>query len=155
MVYGNPFYISVVAPVAAIIITNLIVLVKVTIRLHGRFKHRRVISEARVAFACNILLGTTWVLAFFAVQEVTMVFQWLFCITNSFQGFFIFLFYTVRNQEVRKAWSKALGNHYPNHHGQRTSETEIQKTKKGWQFFFFFFNFLEPNLKLLFRSAFS
>ena len=103
------------APVAAIIITNLIVLVKVTIRLHGRFKHRRVISEARVAFACNILLGTTWVLAFFAVQEVTMVFQWLFCITNSFQGFFIF------PKELRKQ--------------------KFKKQKKVGNFFFFFLTF--------------
>ena len=137
MVYGNPFYISVVVPVAAIIITNLIVLVKVTIRLHGRFKRRRVMSEARVAFTCNILLGTTWVLAFFAVQEVTMVFQWLFCIANSLQGLFIFLCYTVRNQEVRKAWSKALRNHDPNNRSQRSSETEVQKTKRLAIFFFF------------------
>ena len=69
----------------------------------------RIISESRIAFACNVLLGTTWVLAFFAVEEVTMIFQWLFCITNSLQGFFILIFYTVRNQDVRNAWLKALG----------------------------------------------
>ena len=109
MVHGNPFYISIVAPVAAIIMTNLIVLVKVTVRLHRRFKHRSVISEVRIAFAFNLLLGTTWVLAFFAIEEVTMVFQWLFCITNSLQGLFIFLFYTVQNREVRKTWLNALG----------------------------------------------
>ena len=69
----------------------------------------RIISESRIVFACNVLLGTTWVLAFFAVEEVTVIFQWLFCITNSLQGFFILIFYTVRNQDVRNAWLKALG----------------------------------------------
>ena len=48
----------------------------------------RVISEARIAFACKVLLGKTWILVFFAVEEVTVAFQWLFCITNSLQGFF-------------------------------------------------------------------
>ena len=115
MVYGNPFYISVVAPVAAIMLTNIIILILVTVRLHRSSKHKpmndaaRIISESRIAFACNVLLGTTWVLAFFAVEEVTVIFQWLFCITNSLQGFFILIFYTVRNQDVRNAWLKALG----------------------------------------------
>ena len=115
MVYGNPFYISVVAPVAAIMLTNIIILILVTVRLHRSSKHKpmsdaaRIISESRIAFACNVLLGTTWVLAFFAVEEVTVIFQWLFCITNSLQGLFILIFYTVRNQDVRNAWLKALG----------------------------------------------
>ena len=107
MVYGNPFYISVVAPIAIILLVNIIILVMVTISLHSSSKCKpmsdavRVISEARIAFACKVLLGKTWILVFFAVEEVTVAFQWLFCITNSLQGFFIFLFYTVRNQEVR------------------------------------------------------
>ena len=115
MVYRNAFYICVVAPIAAILMGNIIILVMVTIRLHRNRKHKptsiitRVITKARVAFACNLFFGTTWVLAFFAVEEVTMVFQWLFCITNSLQGFFIFVFYTMRNKEVRNIWLKALG----------------------------------------------
>ena len=65
MVYGNPFYISVVAPVAAIMLTNIIILILVTVRLHRSSKHKpmsdaaRIISESRIAFACNVLLGTT------------------------------------------------------------------------------------------------
>ena len=143
MIYGNPFYISVVAPVATIILANIIVLILVTIRLHRSSKHKpmsdaaRIISEARIAFACNVLLGTTWVLAFFAVEEVTMVFQWLFCITNSLQGFFIFLFYTVRNQDVRNAWLKALGKDPSSKSSKpKTSENTDSKDKKGEKFDF-------------------
>ena len=110
----------------------------VTIRLHGSSKHKpmsdaaRVISEAKIAFACNVLLGTTWILAFFAVEEVTMVFQWLFCITNSLQGFFIFVFYTVRNQEVRNTWLKALGKDLLCNSSQpKRFENTSSKDKKG------------------------
>ena len=143
MVYGNPFYISVVAPVAAILLANIITLILVTIRLHRSSKHKpmsdaaRVISEARIAFACNVLLGTTWVLAFFAIEEVTMLFQWLFCIANSLQGFFIFLFYTVRNQDVRNAWLKALGKDSSSKSSKpKTSENTDSKDKKGKKFNF-------------------
>ena len=143
MVYGNTFYISVVAPVATIILANIIILILVTIRLHRSSKHKpmsdaaRIISEARIAFACNVLLGTTWVLAFFAVEKVAMVFQWLFCITNSLQGFFIFIFYTVRNQDVRNAWLKALGKDPSSKSSKpKTSENTDSKGKKGKKFDF-------------------
>ena len=95
------------------------ILIKVTITLHGsnngknlhksnNDKTMTVIKESRIAFGLNLLLGTTWILAFLAVEEVTMTFQWLFCIINSLQGFFIFVFYTVRVPDVRNAWLEAL-----------------------------------------------
>ena len=111
---GNPFYISLVAPVAVIIVCNTCVLCVVIVKLH---KHRKdkgeselsqLIADARIAFTCNVLLGTTWVFALFAVGEATMVFQWLFCIFNSLQGFFIFLFYTVRNPDLRKSMRRKM-----------------------------------------------
>ena len=141
MVYGNPFYISVVAPVAAKMLANIITLILVTVKLQRSSKHKpmsdntRVISEARITFACNVLLRTTWVLAFFAVKNVIMVFQWLFCIANSLQGFFIFLFYTVRNQNVRNAWLKALGKDTSSKPLKpKTPENTDSKDKKGKKF---------------------
>ena len=140
MVYGNPFYISVVTPVAVIILTNIVILIMVTFRLHKSIKQKkmsgaaRVMSEARIAFICNVLLGTTWILAFLAVGEATIIFQWLFSITNSLQGFFIFLFYIVQNQDVRKAWLKTLGKDVP----FRSSAKDIceykLKNKRGKKF---------------------
>ena len=58
----KPFYISVVAPIAIILFVNIIILVMVTISLHSSSKRKpmseavRVISEARIAFACKVLL---------------------------------------------------------------------------------------------------
>ena len=106
----------------------------VTISLHRKNKRKpmNIITEARRAFACNILLGTTWFLAFFAVEEVTMLFQWLFCLINSLQGFFIFLFYTARNQDVRNAWSEVLGKNLSCRLFQRkTPKNSSSKDKKG------------------------
>ena len=114
MVYGNPFYISVIAPIAAIWLVNTIILIIVMVKLHQSSKNKpmsdtvRVLSESRIAFACNILLGITWVFAFLAVGELTTFFQWLFCIFNSLQGFFFFIFYTLCSKNVRTSWSKEL-----------------------------------------------
>ena len=53
----------------------------VAIRLNKNSKRRPmnndalVISGARIVFACNVLLGTTWVLEIFAVEKVTMPFS--------------------------------------------------------------------------------
>ena len=114
MVHGNPFYISLVGPVALIIVFNTYVLCVVIVKLHKHYKEKiesefsQLITDARIAFTCNILLGTTWVFALFAVGKATMMFHWLFCIFNSLQGFFIFIFYTVRNPDLQKLLLRKL-----------------------------------------------
>ena len=124
MVHGYAFYIAVVVPVATILFTNTVTLIIVMYNLyqHGQKKARdlsdgdknkkpmidtaMIIFQARIAFACNVLLGITWVFALLAVGKATIYFQWLFCIFNSLQGFFIFVFYTLRNEDLKKAWAK-------------------------------------------------
>ena len=56
------------------------------------------------AFATSVLLGTAWVFGIIAIGNLRNVFQWLFCIFNSLQGIFIFIFHAARNLEVRKQW---------------------------------------------------
>ena len=114
MVRGNPFYISLLAPVALILVSNTCVLCVVIVKLHKHRKNKgqselsQLITDARIAFTCNILLGTTWVFALFAVGEAATIFQWLFCIFNSLQGFFIFIFYTARNPDLRKSMRRKM-----------------------------------------------
>ena len=105
---GLPFYIGIVVPVAFILMMNLIILVLAVRGIaKSRFtKHKKgeLLATARIAFACSILLGTAWVFGILAIGDLKSPFQWLFCIFNSLQGLFIFLFYTVRNPEARKEW---------------------------------------------------
>ena len=112
VVRGLPFYIGVVVPVTLIFIKNFIVLVLVlrgiTNSQFKKNKKRELMASARIAFACSILLGTTWIFGILAVGDLRYFFQCLFCVFNSFQGCFIFFFYTVRNAEARKHWKKTL-----------------------------------------------
>ncbi|XP_031565172.1 adhesion G-protein coupled receptor D1-like [Actinia tenebrosa] len=52
------------------------------------------------------LMGVTWVFGLLAVNRDTIVFQYLFAITNSLQGFWIFLSHMVFNNEVRTAFKR-------------------------------------------------
>ena len=58
--------------------------------------------RARISFAASILLGLTWLFGIFAIGDLRLTFQWLFCITNSTQGLFLFIFHTVRNPDIQK-----------------------------------------------------
>ena len=85
MVRDNAFYISVLAPVAGVLLVNLTVLIVVMVKVQGRGGKRKqngkfsdLFNEMRIAFTCNILLGCTWVFALFAVGKALRVFQWFF-----------------------------------------------------------------------------
>ncbi|XP_071959948.1 adhesion G-protein coupled receptor G2-like [Antedon mediterranea] len=70
-------------------------------------KKEEVIKHLQNAFAVSVLLGLTWVFGFLAINEDSIsrdVFQWLFSLFNSLQGLFIFLFFCVRQKDIRDAW---------------------------------------------------
>ena len=114
MVHGTPFFVSVLSPVILVLLLNYAIIIIIIKKIHNKTKKRhqdkshfqRLVKDARNAFVVNSLLGITWVFALFAVSGVTMLFQWLFCIVNSLQGFFIFIFYIVSDQEVWNNWKK-------------------------------------------------
>ena len=138
VVRGLPFYIGIIVPVVLVVIKNFIIL---ALTLHGISKNRikkdkkgEVVTSVRIAFACSVLLGTAWVFGIFAVGNLRNVFQWLFSIFNSLQGLFIFLFYTVRNQEARKQWRRVLGLQSAETYSLRTDGSEFKSRKAGKNF---------------------
>ncbi|KAJ7370063.1 hypothetical protein OS493_034271 [Desmophyllum pertusum] len=86
-----------------------VILLRITLEIM-RLKDMSGISETR-SFrqslkACVILfplLGLTWIFGVLTVTAAGLVFQYLFTILNSLQGFFIFLFHVVRSKEIRTA----------------------------------------------------
>ena len=56
-----------------------------------------------------ILFGFSWAFAAFTVKGASEVFQFLFVVFNSLQGFFIFLFFVVFAKEARKLWLRLCG----------------------------------------------
>ncbi|XP_063000143.1 adhesion G-protein coupled receptor D1 isoform X2 [Elgaria multicarinata webbii] len=101
-----------VAPALFVIVVNICILVAVT-RVISRISadNYKVRGDANVfkltAKAVAVLLpilGSSWIFGILAVNVQALVFQYMFAIFNSLQGFFIFLFHCLLNSEVRAAF---------------------------------------------------
>eukprot|EP00794_Sanderia_malayensis_P014331 gene14331-15822_t len=114
MVTGTPFYVAYLTPILLVVIGNVVVLAYVLRSLKrsskmSKDKKMTGFTQIRIAVACSVLMGITWVIGLFAIDVLTLPVQILFCIFNSLQGLFIFLFYCIRNADVRKKWKSMCG----------------------------------------------
>ncbi|KAJ8020350.1 Adhesion G-protein coupled receptor G4 [Holothuria leucospilota] len=75
-----------------------------------RSKNAERLKQFQNAVSILLLLGITWGLGYFCFipvgQVVAFVFQLLFVIMNSMQGYLIFMLYGMRNPVFRKTWRK-------------------------------------------------
>ncbi|XP_058889111.1 adhesion G-protein coupled receptor D1-like isoform X3 [Acipenser ruthenus] len=101
-----------VAPALFVIVVNIGILIAVTriisrisadnYKVHGDASAVKLTAKA-VAVLLPIL-GISWIFGVLAVNERSLVFQYMFATFNSLQGFFIFLFHCLLNSEVRAAF---------------------------------------------------
>eukprot|EP00112_Aurelia_sp_Birch-Aquarium-sp1_P007305 Seg1796.2 transcript_id=Seg1796.2/GoldUCD/mRNA.D3Y31 product="Adhesion G-protein coupled receptor G6" protein_id=Seg1796.2/GoldUCD/D3Y31 len=113
MVRGIPFYVAYLAPILVIATGNLVVMIISFKKIFhksaaGKASTMDAAKKIRIAAACTVIMGSTWVLGVFALGELTFTFQLLFTIFNSLQGLFIFIFYCALSQDVQKEWKKLL-----------------------------------------------
>ena len=108
--HGLPFYISVFTPAAVVLFMNFIMFVLTMYSLSQMGKEvsqenkMKGYHRVKVALAIMVLLGLTWFFGALAIGSARLLFQYLFCIFNSLQGFSIFWFHCIRQPEVRKCW---------------------------------------------------
>ena len=104
VIRGMSFYFAVLLPVVLVLLGNMVVLVLVLRAIQdgaqlvkdSKAAKNKKVTQARIAFACAVLLGLTWVFAILAIGELRDFFQWLFCIFNSLQGmFYLLIFVTI------------------------------------------------------------
>uniref|UniRef100_A0A8B9F1L9 Adhesion G-protein coupled receptor G2 n=1 Tax=Amazona collaria TaxID=241587 RepID=A0A8B9F1L9_9PSIT len=106
------FYITAVGYFCVIFLINVSMFIVVLIQLCRIKKKKQLgaqrktsIQDLRSVAGLTFLLGITWGFAFFTVNDV---FTYLFTIFNTLQGFFIFVFYCVTKENVRKQWRRYL-----------------------------------------------
>ncbi|XP_077092321.1 adhesion G protein-coupled receptor G4a [Siphateles boraxobius] len=104
------FYVTVVSFVTVIMVCNIcvftVVLVQIRkMRVNKLASNRKgFLHDLRVVASLTFLLGLTWMLAFIAWGPAKTPLLYLFSLLNSLQGFFIFLFYCLMKDNVRKQW---------------------------------------------------
>lgn len=114
VLYGVPFQAAQFAPILLIILINFVIFILAIYTLNrtgamvSAEKKSTSYHRVRTATAILILLGLTWAFGALAVSRAQLVFEYLFSIFNSLQGFLIFYFHCIRHQEVRNHWKWLL-----------------------------------------------
>ncbi|XP_028396989.1 adhesion G-protein coupled receptor D1-like [Dendronephthya gigantea] len=101
-----------VGPGLLIILVNFIILMVVMRTTWAMFvgdKEYSGLKSATKTFGAVVpILGITWVFGVMAFNESSIVFQYIFAITNSIQGALIFILYCLVNSEVRSELRRKL-----------------------------------------------
>ena len=79
---------------------------------HSRTKDKNVINTTKQLltsiFGITFLFGMSWVFGAFTISDASPVFNYLFVLFTSLQGFFIFIFFCVLGKEARELWITLL-----------------------------------------------
>ncbi|XP_035630806.1 adhesion G-protein coupled receptor G6-like isoform X21 [Oncorhynchus keta] len=109
------FYVTCVGYFSVIFLLNVAMFIVVMIQICGRNGKRsnrtlreEVLRNLRSVISLTFLLGMTWGFAFFAWGPVNLAFMYLFSISNSLQGLFIFIFHCALKENVQKQWRRYL-----------------------------------------------
>ena len=115
------FFAAFLGPIFAVLLFNMIIFIVIIIVLikHTRNKLGKTAKDAKAQrksnirlaislFGIMVLFGLTWILAAFTISEASLTFQILFAVSNSLQGFFIFVFFCVLSSDVRQLWLEKL-----------------------------------------------
>ncbi|XP_067927901.1 adhesion G protein-coupled receptor L3-like isoform X2 [Watersipora subatra] len=109
---------SFAGPVAAVMLTNIIML---GVAIYMMYRHAKMVANMKHketgkldsvrawikgAIVLLVLLGLTWVFGFMYVNKDTMVIAYVFTVLNSFQGLFIFTFHCLKNEKVQKEYKR-------------------------------------------------
>ena len=104
------YYYAFLTPLCAILLANMIILLLCMYKLHKTLAKSREYSldenrsgtTTKAALSLTVLLGVTWLVGIPMMDDATLVFQYIFAILNTIQGFAIFLFQVASKQDVRK-----------------------------------------------------
>ncbi|CAH2315159.1 adhesion G- coupled receptor G4 [Pelobates cultripes] len=108
------FYITVVAYFCVMFLANISMFIVVLIQINSLNSKRKkdwkalFLRDIKNTLSLTFLLGLTWGFAFFALGPVRSVFLYLFSISNTLQGFFIFVFHCLLKENVRQHWKRHL-----------------------------------------------
>ncbi|PIK47292.1 putative G-protein coupled receptor [Apostichopus japonicus] len=114
---SNGFRFGLVAVLAVFLTYNLLLFIMIAWKLScGRkrlksssaTRRQQVVRRMQNVSAISILLGITWISGFLSIGPFQLVSNIIFCVSNSLQGFFIFLLFCVRQKDIRSAWKNSI-----------------------------------------------
>ena len=104
---GDAFYGAFLAPVLLLMTINVIIFLVVMKEIYNipqMCEKANRLSHFRATVSVFVLLGLNWLFAGLAAIVGTLVLHYLFTITCSFQGLFIFLLHGIMKKDFQDAW---------------------------------------------------
>ncbi|OWF51975.1 adhesion G protein-coupled receptor E3-like [Mizuhopecten yessoensis] len=111
---SNGVLYSFAGPAVAIILVNVAVIVRVQKAIYSshfivtKTQRQKIMTGVRSISILLPVLGVTWLFGILAVNADLVVFQYVFALANSLQGFFIFLCYCVFSVPIRRALERKI-----------------------------------------------
>lgn len=123
---------SFIVPAVMIILANIVCVIFIVKALLSSYcmlrksVKDRLRTGARAIGILTPLLGFTWLFGILAVNEELVVFEYIFTISSSLQGLFIFITYCIFNKQIQKKICKKekLDKQVPTKPTQSTSNSE-------------------------------
>ncbi|XP_076444113.1 adhesion G-protein coupled receptor G4-like [Babylonia areolata] len=133
-----PLYCSFLAPIAVVIIINIVIYLKVMVRLWRRPNCRSnsnsyTATNVRISFSCFFMLGLNWIFGFLVVEGARVVFHYLFTIFAVTQGLALFILFIARDPAVREFCQKASrrGREVPDDRNTDRREPSVSRLGDG------------------------
>lgn len=103
----DAFYYALLVPVLLLVIVNtvfFVIVMREIFKMPQAHEKRSKMASFRATISVFILLGLNWIFAGLASTSPTLVLQYLFTITCSFQGFVIFVMHGILKKDFQEAW---------------------------------------------------
>lgn len=101
-----PFYIAFFVPILLSFVINVIIFIATikTLINYNKTRHSssKAFKEVKGFISIFILLNLTWLLGLLQIGAARQVFMYLFVIINGSQGIFVFLFYCILREDIRR-----------------------------------------------------
>ncbi|UJR31985.1 hypothetical protein I4U23_019458 [Adineta vaga] len=103
-------YITFLAPISIIVLCNLILFIIILKSLFRRdpdfltHQNNRSKLQMSAAVCCFVSIGCTWAFGILVLIRPSFIHQLIFCISNSLQGFLIFIFHVYLSKPKRDLW---------------------------------------------------
>jgi G protein-coupled receptor 64/G protein-coupled receptor 126 len=116
-VHSEAFYYAFLTPLAVICGANIVIFIIILnsitcARQHFKTNQQQyslLISQLNASFCIFTLLGLSWTFGFLTLIGTGVIFNYLFCITSTLQGFLIFVYFISLGMRGKGMWCKLFG----------------------------------------------
>jgi hypothetical protein len=119
-VHSEAFYYAFLTPLAVTCGANIVIFIVIINSITCATQHFKtnqqqyslLISQLNVSFCIFILLSLSWTFGFLTLIGTGVIFNYLFCITSTLQGFLIFVYFISLGKREKGMWCKLFGRCY-------------------------------------------